>query len=49
MMGSKEGMVLMDNCLYDLYCRCEITYDTALSHARNTDLINRAKDDRKRA
>ncbi len=35
--GAKEGMVLMDNCLYDLYCRCAITYDTALSRARNPD------------
>ena len=23
--GRKEGMVLMDNCLYDLYCKCAIT------------------------
>jgi len=28
-MGRKEGMVLMDNHLYDLYCKCDITYDTA--------------------
>lgn len=27
-------MVLMDNCLADLYNRCAITYDTALSRAR---------------
>lgn len=33
--GSREGMVLMDDCLYDLYCRCEITYDTGLSRERN--------------
>lgn len=32
--GGKEGMVLMDTCLYDLYCRCLISYDTALSRAR---------------
>ena len=31
--GRKEGMVLMDNCLYDLYCKCAITYDTAISRA----------------
>lgn len=33
--GGREGMVLMDACLYDLYCRCEITYDTALSRERH--------------
>jgi twitching motility protein PilT len=32
--GGKDGMVLMDACLYDLYCRCLISYDTALSRAR---------------
>lgn len=37
--GGKEGMILMDACLYDLYCRCEISYDTALSRARNPDRI----------
>jgi twitching motility protein PilT len=36
----KEGMVLMDNCLYDLYCKCAITYDTALSRARHPDRIS---------
>jgi len=41
--GRKEGMVLMDNCLYDLYCRCLITYDTALSRARHPDQITRPK------
>jgi twitching motility protein PilT len=41
--SGKEGMVLLDNCLYDLYCRCQITYDTALSRARNPDRINRPK------
>ena len=39
-MGRKEGMVLMDNCLYDLYCKCAITYDTALSRARHPDRIS---------
>jgi twitching motility protein PilT len=33
----KEGMVLMDNCLYDLYCRCLISYDTAMSRIRHPD------------
>jgi twitching motility protein PilT len=37
--GAREGMVLMDNCLYDLYSRCQISYDTALSRARNPDRI----------
>ena len=41
--GRKEGMALMDNTLYDLYCRCLITYDTALSRARHPDLIIRQK------
>ncbi len=37
--GSKDGMMLMDNCLYDLYCRCLISYDTALSRARDPSRI----------
>jgi twitching motility protein PilT len=41
--GRKEGMTLMDNCLYDLYCKCLITYDTALSRARHPDRIAREK------
>jgi twitching motility protein PilT len=41
--GRKDGMVLMDNCLYDLYCKCLITYDTALSRARHPDNIVRQK------
>jgi len=39
--GRKEGMTLMDNCLYDLYCKCLITYDTAVSRARHPDRILR--------
>lgn len=35
--GARDGMVLMDTCLYDLYCRCQVTYDTALSRARHPD------------
>jgi twitching motility protein PilT len=35
--GGKDGMVLMDACIYDLYCRAQITYDTALSRARHPD------------
>jgi twitching motility protein PilT len=41
--GRKEGMTLMDNCLYDLYCKCLITYDTALSRARHPEHIIRQK------
>jgi twitching motility protein PilT len=37
--GAREGMVLMDNCLYELYSHCQISYDTALSRARNPDRI----------
>ncbi len=40
-MGRKDGMMLMDNCLYDLYCKCLVTYDTALSRARQPDRIVR--------
>jgi twitching motility protein PilT len=42
-MGRKDGMVLMDNHLYDLYCKCEITYDTAISRARHPENIIRQK------
>lgn len=35
--GGKDGMMLMDACIYDLYCRALITYDTALSRARNPE------------
>jgi twitching motility protein PilT len=35
--GGKDGMILMDACIYDLYCRALITYDTALSRARHPD------------
>ena len=41
--GRKEGMMLMDNCLYDLYCKCAITYDTAVSRANHPDHIIREK------
>jgi len=41
--GRREGMNLMDNCLYDLYCKCLITYDTALSRARYPDRISPQK------
>ena len=35
--GAKDGMQLMDTTLYDLYCRCQITYDTALSRAKHPE------------
>ena len=41
--GRKDGMVLMDNCLYDLYCKCLISYDTAVSRARHPDRIIQQK------
>ncbi len=37
--GRKDGMVLMDNCLYDLYCKCLITYDAVLSRAHHPERI----------
>ena len=37
--GAREGMVMMDNCLYELYCRCLITYDTAMTRAREPERI----------
>lgn len=40
-MGRKDGMMLMDDCLYDLYCKCLISYDTAVSRARHPDKIIR--------
>jgi twitching motility protein PilT len=42
--AAKDGMMIMDNCLYDLYCRCLITYDTAMSRARHPDRISRKKE-----
>lgn len=35
--GAREGMQLMDTTLYDLYCRCQISYDTALSRAKHPE------------
>ncbi len=39
--SAKEGMVLMDNSLSDLYNRCLITYDTALSRARHPETFSK--------
>jgi twitching motility protein PilT len=38
---SRDGMVLMDNHLMELYGRCEISYDTAMSRARNPERISK--------
>ncbi|MEO7298933.1 MAG: PilT/PilU family type 4a pilus ATPase [Verrucomicrobiota bacterium] len=35
--GAKDGMQLMDTTLYDLYCRCQITYDTAVARAKHPE------------
>ncbi len=37
----KEGMVLMDNRLRDLYLKCLISYDVAVGHARHPDAVVR--------
>ncbi len=39
--SAKEGMVLMDTSIHKLYCDCRITYDTALSHARNPERLTK--------
>ncbi len=44
--GRKYKMQTMDSCLLDLYDRGEISYDTALSHARDAETFRkRAKDE----
>jgi Tfp pilus assembly pilus retraction ATPase PilT len=35
--GAKDGMQLMDTTLYDLYCKCQISYDTAVSRAKHPE------------
>lgn len=35
--GAREGMILMDACLHQLYCKCLISYDTAASRARHPE------------
>lgn len=37
--GGKDGMILLDACLYDLYCRCLVSYDVALGRARHPERI----------
>jgi twitching motility protein PilT len=43
--GRKEGMVLMDNCLHDLYVKCQISYDVATGHARHPELVIRQRNE----
>jgi twitching motility protein PilT len=37
--GRRAGMQTMDQCLRDLYERAEISYDTALTHARDPNSL----------
>ncbi len=37
--GGKDGMILLDSCLHDLYCRCLVSYDVALTRARHPERI----------
>ena len=37
----RDGMVLLDDCLRDLYGKCLISYDTALARARQPDRVSR--------
>ncbi len=39
--GGKEGMVLMDACLHDLYCRGKITREAAMDRAKNPEFFAR--------
>ena len=39
--GGRDGMISMDNCLHDLYCKCIISYDTALSRSRNPERLTK--------
>jgi len=41
--GRKAGMIVRDNRLDDLSCKCWITYDGALSRARHPDRDARDK------
>jgi twitching motility protein PilT len=42
--SGKDGMVLMDASLHDLYCRCLISYDTALSRARHPEHMKKTRE-----
>lgn len=41
--GAKDGMVLLDNCLKELYCKAQISYDVALSRAHNPEKFTYSK------
>jgi twitching motility protein PilT len=41
-LSAREGTVLMDNCLHDLYSRAIISYDTAISRARDPERFQSA-------
>ena len=41
--GMRDGMRTMDHCLLDLYQHGVITWDTAVSHARNIQLFKKDK------
>lgn len=43
--GRKDGMVLMDNCLHDLYVKCQISYDVATGYARHPEMVIRQRQD----
>jgi twitching motility protein PilT len=43
-LGGRDGSVLMDNCLYDLYSKCLISYDAAISRARDPDRFKPNRD-----
>ena len=43
MMARKEGMMLMDTCLQDLYLKCLISYDVAAAHARHPGIVGRPR------
>ncbi len=40
--GARDGMVLFDACLSDLYRRCLISYDVALSRARQPERLSKS-------
>ena len=40
--SAKEGMTTMDNCLLDLYRKCLISYDCAMSRARHPEFMSKA-------
>jgi len=39
--SAKDGMITMDNCLFELYQKTLISYDTALSRARHPDYMSK--------